>query len=369
MNEIRGVNLGNWLVLEKWMDLDMFDGTDAEDETYFCLNLDDTEKRERYKTHRDTYITSADFAYIASMGFNTVRIPVPFFLFEDKGPYVSCVEYMDKAFDWAERYGLKILVDLHTVPGSHNGTDNAGLCGLCLWSTNPDYVEYTLQVLEQIADRYGKRNAMWGIGVLNEPMCNDTPTAPFLNITMLTQHYIPVDKEAAKKNENYSFAFLKQFYRDAYYRIRRHMPIEKCVVFHDAFSIDIWDDFISEKQFENIVLDTHKYLMTMDYMMQGEITLDTYVEHLKEFGNMLAVSDKKIPTIVGEWCIHNAFTKDKSPEECKIIYATITDSYMEAMDHCSGWLYWNYKLNGDNSVMNSADLRQCISEGYMPDKY
>ncbi|MDY5113881.1 MAG: hypothetical protein SPE66_09255 [Bilifractor sp.] len=29
-----GVNLGNWLVLEKWMSPEMFDGTDAEDETW-----------------------------------------------------------------------------------------------------------------------------------------------------------------------------------------------------------------------------------------------------------------------------------------------------------------------------------------------
>jgi hypothetical protein len=30
---IRGVNLGNWLVLEKWMSPEPFAGTDAEDES------------------------------------------------------------------------------------------------------------------------------------------------------------------------------------------------------------------------------------------------------------------------------------------------------------------------------------------------
>ena len=33
---IKGVNLGNWLVLEKWMSPKLFEGTNAEDETYFC---------------------------------------------------------------------------------------------------------------------------------------------------------------------------------------------------------------------------------------------------------------------------------------------------------------------------------------------
>ena len=36
MEKIRGVNLVNWLVLEKWMSPELFDGLEAEDETYFC---------------------------------------------------------------------------------------------------------------------------------------------------------------------------------------------------------------------------------------------------------------------------------------------------------------------------------------------
>ena len=31
---IKGVNLGNWLVLEKWMNPALFDGTTADDEYY-----------------------------------------------------------------------------------------------------------------------------------------------------------------------------------------------------------------------------------------------------------------------------------------------------------------------------------------------
>ena len=39
MAEIRGVNLGNWLVLEKWMEPELFRGTTAEDETELCIQL------------------------------------------------------------------------------------------------------------------------------------------------------------------------------------------------------------------------------------------------------------------------------------------------------------------------------------------
>ena len=119
---LQGVNLGGWLVLEKWMTPSLFDGTTAADETYFCHDLGEDRARERLKTFRDTFIQRRDFAEIADHGFNAVRIPVPFFIFEDIGPYIHCYEYLDRAFEWAEEFQLKILIDLHTVPGGHNGT-------------------------------------------------------------------------------------------------------------------------------------------------------------------------------------------------------------------------------------------------------
>lgn len=34
MEKIRGTNIGNWLVLEKWMPPGIFEGTETEDETW-----------------------------------------------------------------------------------------------------------------------------------------------------------------------------------------------------------------------------------------------------------------------------------------------------------------------------------------------
>ena len=36
---VKGVNLGNWLVLEKWMSPALFEGTTAEDEYYLARQL------------------------------------------------------------------------------------------------------------------------------------------------------------------------------------------------------------------------------------------------------------------------------------------------------------------------------------------
>ena len=81
---IKGVNLGNWLVLEKWMNPALFDGTTADDEYYLPTQLDPAVYEARIKTHRAEYINERDFATIASWGLNSVRIPVPYFIFGDR---------------------------------------------------------------------------------------------------------------------------------------------------------------------------------------------------------------------------------------------------------------------------------------------
>ncbi|MFR6333763.1 MAG: glycoside hydrolase family 5 protein [Eisenbergiella sp.] len=173
MDKIRGVNLGNWLVLEKWMHPALFEGTSAEDEDELCRQLPREELVKRLTAHRDSYITKEDFSYIHSCGLNTVRIPVPHFIFGDDPvyyePYMPCIEYLDKAFDWAET-GLSILIDLHTAPESQNGFDNGGICRVCKWAQDPEKVDRVLKVLEMLALRYGSRPSLWGIQLLNEPI-------------------------------------------------------------------------------------------------------------------------------------------------------------------------------------------------------
>ena len=169
LNYITGVNLGNWLVLEKWMNPALFDGTTADDEYYLPTQLDPAVYEARIRTHRAEYINERDFATIASWGLNSVRIPVPYFIFGDRAPFIGCIDELDKAFNWAEKYGLTILIDLHTAPMSQNGFDNGGISGVCKWAQLPDEVEFVLSVLERLSKRYGHRRALMGIEIINEP--------------------------------------------------------------------------------------------------------------------------------------------------------------------------------------------------------
>ena len=92
---VRGVNLGGWLVLERWMKESLFASVNGKDETCFCVQLGREEASRRLREHWDTWITEADFAWIADHGFNAVRIPVGHWIFGSASGY-----------PYHERYGV-----------------------------------------------------------------------------------------------------------------------------------------------------------------------------------------------------------------------------------------------------------------------
>ena len=299
--KVKGVNLGNWLVLEKWMNPALFEGTTAEDEYYLPRQLSKEVYEARIRIHRSEYISERDFVAIKAMGMDAVRIPVPYFVFGDREPFIGCITELDKAFNWAERYGLEILIDLHTAPMGQNGFDNGGICGVCKWSKHPEEVEFVLSVLERLALRYGQRKGLWGIEVLNEPITERT-----WKLTDIPNRYPAVDKEMAEGSGPITIEFLKDFYVRAYNRIRKYLPEEKYVVIHDGFEILAWKDFMREERYVNVVLDTHLYLMNAE--SEGcQQDLSSYLTYIQEnFVKRIEEMEHYFPVICGEWCLFNS---------------------------------------------------------------
>lgn len=387
--DIKGVNLGNWLVLEKWMSPSLFQGTTAEDEYYLPTQLSKEVYEARIQIHRSEYITERDFSTIRSWGMNAVRIPVPYFIFGDCPPFLGCVEELDKAFGWAEKYGLKILIDLHTVPGSQNGFDNGGLSGVCKWAQQPESVEFTLTVLERLAKRYGSREGLLGIQIVNEPN-----TEASWDIFHISERYRAVDEKMAEGTAPVPFEFLRGFYTEAYHRMRKFLPVEKAIVFHDGFDIYRWKDFMQEDEFENVILDTHQYLMMAE--TDGcEQTVEGYVSYIREhYEKAVEEMQQYHPVICGEWCLFNSLacgvdtkggqsvlngvegTQEEafSPEEKRKIYRAVADAQLAAWQKGSGYFYWNYKLLTDTVNepgwigWDAWDFGRCMAQGWFPEQ-
>ena len=385
IDRIKGVNLGNWLVLEKWMSPALFEGTTAEDEYYLPAQLSREVYEARIRQHRSEYINERDFVYIRSLGLNSVRIPVPYFIFGDREPFIGCVEELDKAFAWAKRYGLTILIDLHTAPGSQNGFDNGGISGVCKWAQSPREVEFVLTVLERLCRRYGSHESLLGVQILNEPISEE-----MWDVMDIQKRYPPVDPIMAAGSKGISTEFLKEFYYTAYDRMRRFLPEEKYVIFHDDFRLKEWKDFMREERFKNVILDTHQYLMVAE--MQGATqSLEGYLHHIREvYEKDIEEMQEYFPVICGEWCLFNSLACGRDTkggqsilngamealgsmpdeEEKRHIYSALCKAQIAAWNKGSGYYYWSYKLLTDTvntkgwEGWDAWDLGRCAAFGW-----
>ena len=125
--KVRGVNLGGWFVLEPWITPSLFsewsDGNSVVDEYTMCQTLGAQECSNRLNSHWASWFQENDFQAIAGAGLNHVRIPIGYWAVapQQGDPYVQGqLQYLDQAIGWARSAGLKVLLDIHGMPGSQN---------------------------------------------------------------------------------------------------------------------------------------------------------------------------------------------------------------------------------------------------------
>ena len=146
------------------------------------------------QNHWNTWITQQDLADIAGAGYvtwprrylrwltlrslNHVRIPIGYWAFEVGAgePYIQGqLQYLQNAIGWAGDYGLKVIVDLHGLPGSQNGcvlrTGQSACCDVLIishtsydnsghriwpptWQSDPTNVQRTDAILKQMASLF-----------------------------------------------------------------------------------------------------------------------------------------------------------------------------------------------------------------------
>lgn len=226
MDHIRGVNLGGWLVVEKWMTPSLFAGTSAVDE--YTL-MQHPEGKRRIEQHRRTFITEKDFAWLRDHKITHVRIPVGYWLFEPIDGYAPTVKYLDAAMQWAAKYNIRVLLCLHGARGSQNGKDHSGKVGQAEWFDSREYQQATIGLLEKIAERHSDSSALWGIELLNEPALR-----------------------GAK-----DYYTLLRFYRQAYSKLVKILQPGTRVVHHDAFQPLLLTGALWRRRSHPVIMDAH----------------------------------------------------------------------------------------------------------------
>jgi len=315
-NQIRGVNLGGWMVLEPWITPSLFyqflggnETAVAMDHYSFCRVLGPEEGNKQLRRHWESWVTEDILRELKDSGaVNSLRVPVGDFMFQPYGPYVGCtdgaLDYLDQLLDWAHSYGFSVLLDVHTQKDSQNGFDNSGQTMGFSWtsglSTYPrdlttfqhwpirsanwmgefdpvainyttikyDNIQHSLDVIGSLLERYAGHPAVLGVEPVNEPW-----------------ELTPLD-------------LLKQFYWDAYLMVKEKAPFWKFIM-HDSFRFtpETWGGFM--KGCPDRALDTHIYQAWMDPASRL-----TFYNNACAQKKQIALMEREFgPVIVGEWSL------------------------------------------------------------------
>ncbi|KAF8881403.1 glycoside hydrolase superfamily [Gymnopilus junonius] len=243
VDRIYGVNLGGWLVMEPFITPSLYQKypTAVDEFTLSQALAADTASGglQQLEDHYATFITELDIAQIAGAGLNFVRVPLAFWAIETwpGEPYLAKTswKYFVKLLNWARKYGVRVCLDLHAVPGSQNGFNHSGKSGAInflqgnMGLANAERTLYYIRILTEFISQPEYRDVVPLFGIINEAT---------------------VSQEA-----------LTSFYLQAHTMIRNitglgegHGPY---IVIHDAFNLGGWSTFLRGS--DRVILDTHPY--------------------------------------------------------------------------------------------------------------
>ncbi|KAI9840845.1 MAG: exo-1,3-beta-glucanase [Sclerophora amabilis] len=272
---LRGVNIGGWLVIEKWMNWELFAGFDASDQHSFDSQPG---AEAALQNHWNTWFKEEDVQNLKSNGINAMRIPIGFWAYDnDNTPYLKGADaFLDKAIGWARGADIKVWVDLHGAPGSQNGFDNSGRAGSVEWQQG-DNIRRTISVLKTMAEKYGAQqyaDVVIGLELINEPISwgsNNIETT-------------------------------KRFAADAYAAVRAAAANpDLMIIMHDAFQgANSWNSFARELNAgDGFGIDAHLYQIFVEEDLQ--LTQAQHIEKACGWSSGLADANSVMPTFVGEF--------------------------------------------------------------------
>ncbi|XP_058768019.1 probable glucan 1,3-beta-glucosidase A [Vicia villosa] len=266
--------------------------------------------------HWNTYITEDDFKFMSENGLNAVRIPVGWWIAKDPTPprpFVGgSLKTLDSAFTWAQKYGIKVIVDLHAAPASQNGrAHSATRDGYLEWgdSSIPD----TVAIIDFLAERYAERPNLIGIQLMNEPQ--------------------GVDLES-----------LKKYYKAGYEAVRKHTS-SAYVIMSNPLDRDSKVLLPFVKAFDKVVIDVHYYNLFSDKFLNMNVKQNIdYIKYQRAYElNSLTTSNGPLIFVgewSGDWKVQNASKQD---------FQKFMNVQVEVYSRATfGWAYWAYKCDSKN---------------------
>ena len=174
---LRAINLGNWLLPEGYMWLFQGGPQSPGEIRALVLELLGPEASEAFwRKYRENYVTREDIAFLRRAGFNAIRVPLHYSLFESDD--AEGFKLLDSLIAWSRAEGLYVVLDLHAAPGGQTGTNIDDSPGYPWLYQSLQEQEHLIATWRRLASHYHDEPAVVGYDLLNEPIPHFSKLAP-----------------------------------------------------------------------------------------------------------------------------------------------------------------------------------------------
>ncbi|KAJ2744995.1 hypothetical protein GGI20_002532 [Coemansia sp. BCRC 34301] len=323
---VRGVNIGGFLVPEFWITPSLIASIPEpkpNDYLQLCNRLGPEATLSLMRKHWESWVTESEIQRLAIAGLTHLRIPIGHWEFvdSDEGFVRGGLPYFKRLVYWASKYGLKVIPDMHTAPGSQNGFDNSGSTNGINWTKDPRSVSLSKRALQMML-KY----------IASDPVILATVDA----VDLLNEPFI----------DSLDFAQLWEYDTGGHVLIsnglRKVPPVVSIV--DRGFKEFIWWQKRWPKdwntKYTDAWLDAHLY-----HVFDRNIddwSLENHLRLVCQNGRDLKANSTSFPIIVGEWslALPQVALRGRENEARRRFAEAQLDAYELGG---AGWIFWCFK--------------------------
>lgn len=361
---LRGVNLGQWLVMEGFMS-----GSNggmsqsAMKRKLFASGKSRAQIESYFEQYRANFITKADIDFIASKGYNCIRVPLHYELFltqEQREKRLDVIysdgatkeaayttykthlqtwvgnntlatssdidgfKIIDNLVSWCKSNNIYIILDMHVVPGTVG--DNVPITDEMMedftyggrdYFTDSKNIDALHTIWDKISERYLNEKTICMYDLINEPH-----NRPGSSLTDLT---------SSEMNK------LRDSYNTMINNIRANND-QTLILLQGG---DFGNDYLSSgvtiypsnfTNSSNLVFNFHRYRGD-----NSKTAINTDTDNLSLFGSAVAFSNThNVPLFCGETGLDNDYNR-------------LSENFKAMNDLGFGWTLWSFKTHTDRN--------------------